>query len=311
LDLSSNNLTNIPSLDKYPMLEKVALRNCSSIEEYEFPQMPSIKSIDLSNNGFNLQKNFVLDNLLLLPNVQEVDLSNNNMIYFPKASSKVAELNKQTFFDGITYLNVNNNRIDDLYGIEKFISLNKLIISSNKLWTLNGIQHSPQIKYLNLSQNEFLTDIKAIQNLTSLQTLKMEGCLRVQNWEYLKSLTQLQILSLSGCGLKKIYFLNSHNQLTSLDCSDNNLTEISFLFQLQNLTELNLSGNKIENLTPLLSLKKLKRLIMHKVTSPEEITKLQKMLPHTEIVSDIIGNEIIDSRIVDAVMPATTNNNGQ
>nr|MBK9651160.1 DUF4173 domain-containing protein [Bacteroidota bacterium] len=311
LDLSSNNLANIPPLDKYPLLEKVALRNCKSIEEYEFPLMPSIKSIDLSNNGFNLQKNFVLDNLLLLPNVQEVDLSNNNMIYIPKASSNVAELNKQTFFDGITYLNINNNRIDDLHGIEKFISLNNLIISSNKLWTLNGIQNSTQLKYLNINQNEFLTDIKAIQNLTSLQSLDMTGCFRVQNWEYLNGLSQLQSLSVSRCGLKKMNFLISLNQLTSLDCSNNNLTDLSFLFQLQNLTELNLSENKIENLAPLYSLKKLKRLIINKVTSPEEITKLQKMLPNTEIICEIFGNENTDTQIVDAVMPATTNNNGE
>ena len=120
----------------------------------------------------------------------------------------------------LTYLNVSNQNISDLSGIEDFTSLVDLDVNDNTLTTLN------------LTSLTNLVSIRARNNnLTSIQV---------------SGLTNLEILRCSS------------NQLTSLNLSDNiNLTELDFTSNL--ISELDVSqntkleqfyaeSNKLENL---------------------------------------------------------------
>ncbi len=51
------------------------------------------------------------------------------------------------------YLDLQNNEIEIIEGIEKFELLQYLILSDNKLQEINGIDKLPHLLWLNLSEN--------------------------------------------------------------------------------------------------------------------------------------------------------------
>ena len=133
--------------------------------------------------------------------------------------------------DTLLLLNINDNSINDLTGIEAFTALTELTCGFNQLTSLN------------VSNNLALTDLDCYYNqLTSLD-LSNNTALEILNCSF-NSLTSLDVI-----GANALDTLNCrHNQLTSLDFRTN--TALAFLGCSYNaaLTSLDLRNGNNTNL---------------------------------------------------------------
>jgi len=141
----------------------------------------------------------------------------------------------------VTNLDVNNQNIADLTGIEEFTALSYLNCRINQLTSLNVTQNTA-LTNLNCYNNQ-LTSLDVTQN-TALKYL----------WCYYNQLTSLDVTQ--NTALTVLYCHN--NQLTSLDvtqntaltnlyCFDNQLTSLD-VTQNTALTFLDCEGNQLTNL---------------------------------------------------------------
>lgn len=70
-----------------------------------------------------------------------------------------------------------------------------------KLGTLPNLQKLKNLKVLNISFNELLTQVLGLENMVSLQKLKAFHCSRLQALPNMSKLTNLQRLDVEGCDM--------------------------------------------------------------------------------------------------------------
>ena len=121
----------------------------------------------------------------------------------------------------LTALDVNNNNISDLTGIEDFVALTQLLVYSNQLTALN-ISNLPNLTLLRCEGNQLT--VLNVSAQTQLQTLHCQS----------NQLTALDVSANTAltsllCSSNSIASLNvdANTQLTELNCSFNQLTELS------------------------------------------------------------------------------------
>lgn len=147
---------------------------------------------------------------------------------------------------GITEIQVSNQGIASLEGIETFVNLEKLYCSNNLLTTLD-VSGNPKLKTLlcdinrltelDLSHNPALINLNC--ELNYLTSLNLTGCTEL-DWLYCRHnlLSQLDL----STNTKLTFIETFDNRLTSIDVSM--LTQLGFLHIDHNkLTELDLSHN--------------------------------------------------------------------
>ncbi|MEM6718975.1 MAG: hypothetical protein AAF611_06665 [Bacteroidota bacterium] len=170
---------------------------------------------------------------------------------------------------GITTLNLNNQSISDLTGIEDFVALTYLNVDTNNLTALD-ISNNTNLQTLIVNNNS-LTELEVINNiaLTNIQASNNQlSTLEVDTNVLLTSLTLslnplanidvsnnmlLEQLNVSDTGLTSLEITNNlnlgyvyaqDNALTSLDISQNSLLQILNV-QNNNLTAINTSNNPL------------------------------------------------------------------
>jgi Leucine-rich repeat (LRR) protein len=70
----------------------------------------------------------------------------------------------------LTYLDLRRNRLTDVKGLEKLTQLKTLYLSVNKLTDVTGLEKLTQLKMLSFILNK-LTDVAGLENLTNLTVL--------------------------------------------------------------------------------------------------------------------------------------------
>ena len=130
------------------------------------------------------------------------------------------------------YLDLQNNEIEIIEGIEKFELLQYLILSDNKLQEINGIDKLPHLLWLNLSENP-VKDLTPLGKVHSLERLELSGIdLKDICLENLLNSVYLEVLHLVNCGLKDIKFIKKFHHLQELVISNNqvsNIDEIKYM----------------------------------------------------------------------------------
>ncbi|MEM6718974.1 MAG: hypothetical protein AAF611_06660 [Bacteroidota bacterium] len=127
---------------------------------------------------------------------------------------------------GVTSLNLDNQNIDDLTGIEDFIALTNLNCRRNNLTTLN-VSQNVLLESLNAAQNN-LTTVDISNNL-SLDTLTL----------FFNDLTSIDVSNNTALEILNIY---SNDNLTSLDIITNTLLKEVYVFNT-GITSLDVSNN--------------------------------------------------------------------
>jgi hypothetical protein len=167
-----------------------------------------------------------------------------------------------SIISGVTSLNISNENISDLTGIEEFTSLITLLCNGNQLTSLNVSQNlalkvlycfGNQLTSLDLSQNSMLEKLFCFENqITSIdvsQNPTLEFLSLNNNQLTSIDISQNSALEYLRCGLNQIASLDVSQNLVleSLECYSNELTSLD-ISQNALLTYLDCKTNQLTSL---------------------------------------------------------------
>lgn len=141
-------------------------------------------------------------------------------------------------------LNLSQNQITEIKGVELFKKLKVLNLSENEISKLEGLDHLTQLKKLDLSNNQ-IKKIEGLDYLIQLKELYLSDN-QIKKIEGLEYLTQLKDLYLFNNQIKKIEGLGTLKQLECLNVSYNDIKKIEgleYINQLSFLGTLSINHN--------------------------------------------------------------------
>ncbi|KAK4941039.1 protein phosphatase regulatory subunit Sds22 [Elasticomyces elasticus] len=150
--------------------------------------------------------------------------------------------------EALEELDLYDNLISHLKGLENLKNLTNLDLSFNKIKHIKNVNHLQKLTQLYFVQNR-ISRIENLEGLTSLTEIEL-GANRIREIENLEPLHQLQELWLGKNKITEIKNLSALKNLRLLDLKSNRLTSITGLEDLTNLEELYVSHNAITEITP-------------------------------------------------------------
>ena len=126
-------------------------------------------------------------------------------------------------------MNLSNNRITEINGLENLKNLEYLNLKNNQITEINGLKNLKNLGSLNLENNQ-ITEINGLENLKNLGSLNLEnnqiteinGLENLKNLEYL-NLKNNQITEIKG--LENIYFDDDNDKNTKLNLGNNPISQ--------------------------------------------------------------------------------------
>ncbi|MEM6686549.1 MAG: hypothetical protein AAF617_12270 [Bacteroidota bacterium] len=265
LDCSNNNLTNINLSNNIVLRFLDASTNNLNTLNFNNGTNTLVFDFDARNNP-NLQCIRVDDEVYSTTNWSNIDahagfsdVNCSSLTYIPDANFEQelisqnydTNLNKHvltTAINTITTLDISNENISDLTGIQDFTALEELYANNNNLTTAD-ISSNTNLEWARLDNNN-ITNV-TIGNLPNMRQLELfENSISTVDLTGLPALevcylraNNLSSLDLSGNPLLKIISLQNNNAgLTSLDFSNNPNMEDIFCSD-NNLSSLDISAN--------------------------------------------------------------------
>jgi len=148
-----------------------------------------------------------------------------------------------------THLDVENNNISDLTGLEHATNLEDFNGDRNQISDLTPLSGLVHLHTLTLREN-WISDISPLANLTTLHRLHL-AVNQVSDITPLENLTGLRWLDLEHNQIWDISVLSNLTILEELRLTDNFITDISPLTRLTALHRLHLALNEVSDITPL------------------------------------------------------------
>ena len=152
----------------------------------------------------------------------------------------------------------NGYNVTNIDGIEKFATLETLILSGNPIKDLKPIENMTSLKkltiyngffvYQGIEWNNIIENIDVVRNLTNLKKLTITDS-NIENIDFIKSLDKLETLDLQGNPISDISAVKDLNNLTYLCLQRCNIENIDVIEYLDKLNFLDLQVNKIEDAT--------------------------------------------------------------
>ncbi|MCJ1486567.1 hypothetical protein MMC06_006745 [Schaereria dolodes] len=160
--------------------------------------------------------------------------------------------------ENLTSLDLSFNKIKHIKHIDHLKKLKDLYLVQNKIQKIEGLDGLDEVRNLELAANR----IREIENLESLKGLEelWLGKNKITELQNLSPLTNLKILSIQSNRLPEIKGLSSLVSLEELYISHNALTAISNLEDNHALRVLDISNNQISHLAGLKQLTNLEEL---------------------------------------------------
>lgn len=153
----------------------------------------------------------------------------------------------QEFAERLQELDLYDNLISHIKGLDSFTSLTSLDLSFNKIKHIKNISHLTALTELFFVQNR-ISKIENLDNLSNLTSIELAAN-RIRELENLEPLTSLRELWLGKNKITEIKNLSSLSNLRLLDIKSNRLTAITGLESLSNLEELYVSHNAITEIS--------------------------------------------------------------
>jgi len=204
-----------------------------------------------------------------------------------------------TDFEKVRKLNLNNNQLTSVKGLEKLTQLTFLNLKDNQLTSVKGLEKLTQLRLLDLNRNPDLTkaQINELQNsvpkckiysnppLTKEESAKIiEVAIREAAKKPTGKLTKADYekvtrLAFFSQQLTDVKGMEKLNQLTGLNLGQNQLTKVKGLEKLTQLERLNLGDNQLTKVKGLEKLTQLKALYLHnnQLTSVKGLKKLTNL----------------------------------
>lgn len=159
IDISDNPLTSLEGIQKYPLLENLYAANGQISDLTSIEQLRNLKILDLSGNnitdlsplsGLNALEILILDDnnitdlspLRGLPNLKILSVKGNNISDLDAIVESPLEM-----------LNVANNNIDSVEQVSEITSLKYLYMQNNKLNEIYGLVSMENLISLNIDKN--------------------------------------------------------------------------------------------------------------------------------------------------------------
>ena len=165
------------------------------------------------------------------------------------------------------------SRLEDISGLEYAENLEDLSLYRTNVSDLVPIAGLKNLKKLYIYNNEKVTDISALKDLTQLSVLYMDNT-EVTDISVLENLTQLIILDISNTKVIDIESLANLANLERLNISKTDIADIKALGKLKNLKWLNMSETKVADISALESATAL-RYFQAKSTQISDISPLK------------------------------------
>ncbi|MCO5947495.1 COR domain-containing protein [Mucilaginibacter flavidus] len=172
-----------------------------------------------------------------------------------KGARLQTELSKCTHIKSLV---LGSNKIKKLTGLDELKQLQKLALYQNEIETVDGLQNLVELRELDLSSNE-ITHLQGLENLTRLEKIDL-GRNKIENASSLEKLTNLTKLYLNNNKISDLSFLAKLIKLESLDLNYNDLSIINPIQYLNELQHLDINYNKILDISALSKLPRLKKL---------------------------------------------------
>ena len=298
LDISGTKQQDVYWLWEYNTLRKLNLANNLLYSTMGLGYLSTLRSLDINNNPLlmdiwtlasinSLQELYINGNTQLVHNPDLVAVLQNNIGLTHIGLADIPLNNPLQYLRdpiGAPYalqeLNLSGTGLIDTYGITEYTDLTSLDISDNRIDNLMGMEALINLESLDLSNNIALQDLAPISNFTDLRQLFLNGNSRIAVTTGLDTLirnnpglTHLGLadipmpymiplqdaygqplalieLDLSGTGLTDNFMLWEYITLERLNVANNNLSAIYGIDHLSNLISLDLSNNKgITNLS--------------------------------------------------------------
>jgi Leucine-rich repeat (LRR) protein len=239
IDLSNKQLDECPSnIDKDVEFLDLSFNNLTNLPSY-FESFSKLKILFLSDNKFEK----IPDVIMTLPSLTMLSLRNNQLIVLENVPSTV------------NWLILTNNKLDSIDTIGSLPNLKKLMLAGNNLSYLpDSLLHCQVLELIRLSDNNLSELPKVLFNLTSLMWISMANnpCLKNNTINYettnqidIEIIEQKEIIGQGASGIvkkaihkkKQVAIKLYKNTMTS---DGNSMNEIEILTSLKAHT--NLSG---------------------------------------------------------------------
>ena len=249
LKIQKAHFINLPQLHKLNLennvLTQLSLQNLSSLSELKLDNN-QLKSIDVLGKVENLKK---------------VDLTRNNhfddidflaiqkdLQVLMLATTKVSDITFVENLSKLKFLDISITLVRDFKPLGKITQqLEGLHLSNLQISDLSFLKNFTNLKQLVLRANLF-GDITPLTCLNDLEFLDLSQNQKITDYRVLSVLSQLKILRLTDNQLTDISFIASLRQLINLEVDKNKVQNVIPLKALSNLKYLNLRENKVENL---------------------------------------------------------------
>lgn len=262
-DLSQADMT---QLGKLVNLQTLDLRYSKLTDISALSNLTKLKSLAIEFNDLTDSSATALSKMT---DLEYLNLSFNNFT----TTSFLANMNK------LTELHLEANEISDISYLEGKTTLKKLWLDDNRFTYIGYLSGLTGLTHLGLgynhstSDNAGISNISALQNLTNLQVLVLDGN------DITADVTQGTGALTALTGLQKLYLRDNNIEATTnnglspiprqlwvnlqvLTLGFNKIADISILNSFVNLTDLGLEHNQIEDTSALYGLSGLQRLTL-------------------------------------------------
>lgn len=221
LNLNKYRITDITGLASFENLEYLYLadNNISSIAEIK--ESGNLKELYLSNNQ-NLKDVTPIENMVQL---EKLDLENTGITNIDSVNKLIKNMdpkNKKQYT--LEYLNLSNNSIKDINGVEVITTLEELRVSNIDIKDISKLSTLINLAVLDVSQNR-IEDLEPLRGLKNLKYLYV-GNNNIEDIKPISGIT-LSTLDFSGNRVKDITSLS--NGYSNLIMDSNLISDISCL----------------------------------------------------------------------------------
>ncbi|HXU28904.1 MAG TPA: DUF4153 domain-containing protein, partial [Bacteroidia bacterium] len=302
LDLSDNNINSIEDLSKLVELQELSLSN-NPISDFnclvalpklnrlsinyltiaieQMPDLNSLKCLSFNNSSRIVSASFA--NFKSIPNLDSLSIQNNQLSNFNflltlDAKGKALEAK----YKKITCLNLSNNKVSYLSGINFLTDLKTLDAGNNVLCNADDLMKLKKLEKLDLSNN-ILYKIPFLDSLENLTELYLQQNAYIYDFTPLKRLNKLKVLNLSGTPFNNLTLLSCSNSLQELTLTNCLIKSFSGIERLKKVEILSIPRFKEKDLIYIQQLKQLK-ILRIAYSNNNYRKKLQELLPNTKII---------------------------
>lgn len=189
-------------------------KDISDIEQIEgLALLTNLKELDLSGNYITEIKG--LESLLNLETLK-LDAKLNE---YERVVSEIKGLNTLTKLKDLSLQH--QYKIEELKGIEKLISLVRLILNHNKIAEIRNLENLRNLEFLGLESNK-ISEIKGLEKLDKLIYLNLSWN-KISEIKGLDNLRRLESLYLSNNNIKMLKGLENLRSLTHIDVTNQSI----------------------------------------------------------------------------------------